>query len=527
MIYLAEITAYNLSTSAVETLHFCTGQGYKDLVNGKFYEPAIKQPALMSRNIFNDGKIGGSTTASYGELTLVNSDGGLDYLTGYAFDGRVITLKVGDENAAYSTFTTVLIAGISQAAFEWEQVSIRLRDRITDLQKKKIQSLYYNGTNDNVTYFIDGGADLKDTQKPLIFGRVTNVTPVLINASFLLYQISSGALAEIVNVFDKGTYLARGTDYANSTLLRQSTLASGAFNTCLAEGMIKLGSSPIGTITVTAWEYKTVEQNTVAQNVYRIITGVGGISPSDTVANDYTLLDSQNAANIGLVCTADMMVADVLDQLCESIGAFWGFDNLNRFRVIRLDAPTSTSVVDFDFANIMGEPQLESVNASSSSNVINLDVRNQQNTASSTDAVYKVTLQHDKNSTVQTSDSLAGSVPELRRAYLTKEIRQSIKQNLVVKTAHPSAQELVFSTLLCGLKYAQPEAQRRLTIFDPARIILNISVKIDASNLALLDLNAVVKVTLSRYGLASGKYLRIIGIKTDFENNLVDLKLWG
>jgi hypothetical protein len=175
----------------------------------------------------------------------------------------------------------------------------------------------------------------------------------------------------------------------------------------------------------------------------------------------------------------------------------------------------------------MGEPQLESVNASSSSNVINLDVRNQQNTASSTDAVYKVTLQHDKNSTVQTSDSLAGSVPELRRAYLTKEIRQSIKQNLAVKTAHPSAQELVFSTLLCGLKYAQPEAQRRLTIFDPSRIILNISVKIDASNLALLDLNAVVKVTLSRYGLASGKYLRIIGIKTDFENNLVDLKLWG
>ena len=291
--------------------------------------------------------------------------------------------------------------------------------------------------------------------------------------------------------------------------------------------MIKLGTSPNGTITVTAWEYKTVEQNTVAQNVYRIITGVGGISPSDTVASDYTLLDSQNAANIGLVCTADMMVADVLDQLCESVGAFWGFDNLNRFRVIRLDAPTTTSVVDFDFANIMGEPQLESVNASGSSNVINLDVRNQQNTASSTDAVYKVTIQHDKNSTVQSSDSLAGFVPELRRAYLTKEIRQSIKQNLAVKTAHPSAQELVFSTLLCGLKYAQPEAQRRLTIFDPSRIILNISVKVNATNLALLDLNAVVKVTLSRYGLASGKYLRIIGIKTDFENNLVDLKLWG
>jgi hypothetical protein len=37
----------------------------------------------------------------------------------------------------------------------------------------------------------------------------------------------------------------------------------------------------------------------------------------------------------------------------------------------------------------------------------------------------------------------------------------------------------------------------------------------------------VVKITSSRYGLSSGKYLRVIGIQTDFENNKLDLKLWG
>ena len=509
MIYLAEITAYNLTTSSIETLRYSTGLGYVDTVNGNFYEPRIEQPCMMRRDIFNSGKIGGTTTSSYGELTLKNIDGGLDIFSGYAFDGRTVTIKVGNDNAAYSTFTTVLIAGIAQAAFEWGRVSIRLRDRITDLQKKKVQPLLFAGTNDNVSIFNEGGTDLKDAQKPMILGRVTNLTPVLINSFYLIYQISTGVLTEVVNVFDKGVYLARGTDYATSALLRASAPALGAFNTCLAEGMIKLGSTPTGTLTAVAWQYKTVEENTVAQIVKRVVTSAGGLTTGDLVLSDYTTLDAQIAANVGLVVSGDMMVSDVLDNLCESIGAWWGFDTLNRFRILRLDAPSSTSVADFDESSIMSiERESVSVNGS-------------------TDAVYKITLEHDKNWTVQTGDSLASSVAADHKSYLEKEVRKSVKKDDSIKTAHPNAQEVTISTLLCGLKYAEPEAQRLLSIYDPARIILTVSVKVDASSLSTVDLGTVVKITSSRYGLSSGKYLRVIGIQTDFENNKLDLKLWG
>jgi hypothetical protein len=509
MIYLAEITAYNLTTSSIETLRYSTGLGYVDTVNGNFYEPRIEQPCMMRRDIFNSGKIGGTTTSSYGELTLKNIDGGLDIFSGYAFDGRTVTIKVGDDNAAYSTFTTVLIAGIAQAAFEWGRVSIRLRDRITDLQKKKVQPLLFAGTNDNVSIFNEGGTDLKDAQKPMILGRVTNLTPVLINSFYLIYQISTGVLTEVVNVFDKGVYLARGTNYATSALLRASAPALGAFNTCLAEGMIKLGSTPTGTLTAVAWQYKTVEENTVAQIVKRVVTSAGGLTTGDLVLSDYTTLDAQIAANVGLVVSGDMMVSDALDNLCESIGAWWGFDTLNRFRILRLDAPSSTSVADFDESSIMSiERESVSVNGS-------------------TDAVYKITLEHDKNWTVQTGDSLASSVAADHKSYLEKEVRKSVKKDDSIKTAHPNAQEVTISTLLCGLKYAEPEAQRLLSIYDPTRIILTVSVKVDASSLSTVDLGTVVKITSSRYGLSSGKYLRVIGIQTDFENNKLDLKLWG
>lgn len=510
MIYLAEITAYNLATNAVETLRFCTGLGYKDLVNGRYYEPRIEQPALMSRNIFNDGKIGGTTTASFGELTLENSDGELDYFTGYAFDGQKLTLRVGEEDALFSTFTTVLIAGISQAALEWNQVSVRLRDRITDLQEKKIQPLIYLGTNDNVTVFFEGAADLKDVQKPLIFGRVTNVTPVLVNDFYLLYHVSSSAIADVVNVLDKGAYLSRGTDFATIEQLKNSTPVKGAFNTCLSQGMIKLGVTPIGTVTVTTWESKVVEQNSVAQLVYKIVTGIGGISPSDVVASDFSTLDAQNAANVGLVCDSGMSVANALDKLCESVGAFWGFDALNRFRLIRLEPPTSNAVFEID-----------------SSNYIDID-RESVSVNGSTDAVYKVTIEYSKNYTVQVGDQLAGlSVPADRRAYLGQEIRKSTKSNDSIKIAHPNAQEITQTTLLCGSNYAEPEAQRLLSIFDPSRIILKVIVELDALSLAVLDLNVVVKVTAPRYGLSSGKYLRVINIQADAENNQFDLRLWG
>jgi hypothetical protein len=510
MIYLAEITAYNLTTNAVETLRFCTGLGYKDLVNGNYYEPRIEQPALMNREIFNGGKIGGTTTASFGELTLENSDGELDYFTGYAFDGQKLTLRVGEENAPFSSFTTVLIAGISQAALEWARVSIRLRDRIADLQKKKIQPLKFAGTNDPVNnIFFEGGSDLKDVEKPLIFGRVTNVTATLINSGYLIYQISSSAIADVVNVLDKGAYLTRGINYATPEQLRNSTPAGGTFNTCLSQGMIMLGTLPIGAVTITTWENKNVEQNTVAQLVYKIITQHAGINAGELVASDFTTLDAQNAANVGLVCTDGMSVAEALDRLCESVGAFWGFDALNRFRLIRLEPPTNSPVFEIDSTNII-DIERESVSVNGS-----------------TDAVYKITVEHSKNYTVQSDDQLAGIVPAERRTFLGQEFRKVTKSNEALKTAHPNAQEITQNTLLCGENYAEPEAQRLLTIFDPSRMILKVTLELDANSLPVLDLNAVVKVTMPRYGLANGKNLRVISIQTDIENNQYELKLWG
>jgi hypothetical protein len=89
-IYLAEITAYDPATNAEITWRFSTGQGYNNA--GTFYAPRIENPASLQRSISIEG---GKQSTSYGELTLINNDGGLNDLASDYFDGRAITIKRG------------------------------------------------------------------------------------------------------------------------------------------------------------------------------------------------------------------------------------------------------------------------------------------------------------------------------------------------------------------------------------------------------------------------------------------------
>jgi hypothetical protein len=511
MIYLAELTAFNLTSLAVETLRFCTGTGYIDNATGNYYEPRIEQPALMRREIFADGQIGGAASASFGELTLVNLDGGLDYLTGYAVDGRTLIIKAGEETAAYASFTTILKALMQQAAMEWERVSVRLRDRQAEFNKP-IQTLAYAGNN-ALPAGLEGSADLKDAPKPLFYGRVNNITPTLVNSSRLLYQVTTGTLAEVVNVFDNGAYLGRGDDYTDQTDMETNAPSAGYFRVWKAGGIVRLGSSPAGLITVTAWEYNTIEDSTGAQVAYRLATGPGGVDPGDTVADDYTTLDGQNAGSVGVWITDGMTIAEALDRVSASLGAWWGFDQLGRFRIARLDAPSGDPVATLTAVEI----DVDNGGFTCETATIN----------SEPVPVWKVTLEHDINYTVQTGGNVAGVISADRRAWLEKPARQAIAEDATVKTPHPLAQEIVYPTLLAGVGYADPEATRRLNLLKVPRKIYNAVVNVDATMLAAIDLGLVVEVQLTRFGLDAGELFRVIGIETDYQKNQLNLRLWG
>jgi len=517
-IYLAHVTVYDPALPGERVLRYCTGRGFVSGTDASWrpagvaahiaYTPRIKQPASLRRDIFTRGATGGASQIGYGELVLVNADGGLDAYLDYGLDGRKIEIIVGDM-APYKTpvFTTVMRGTMEQARISREAVAIRIRDRQAELDAP-IQPAKYGGTN-SLPNGLDGTADdIKGNPLPRCYGKVLNIQPPCVNTSKLTYQVNNGAVSDIPAVYDRGVSLTKGADYATSSALQSASPAAGSYITCFAEGFYRLGSSPAGTVTADVVQGASAGARTAAQLIKTIITGPGGIDLADVSSADVTALDTAASAELGVWCASETTIAAVLDQLAASVGAWWGFDRLGVLRMQQLAVP-------------MGSPACTLTEAE----IINIDRIESSDTGRGIPA-HRVKLRYQRNGTVQNND-LAGSVTAARRAWLAAEWREVVATDSAVQTAHLLSPELTFDALMTSASAAQTECDRRLTLYKTRRDRIELRAAITPAMAAALDLGAVVQITHPRFGMAAGRLLRVLGMQHDLQKNRVDLTLWG
>ncbi len=498
-IFLAEIEAYDPASSSVITYRFASGQGFDNA--GAFYKPRIENPATFTRGM--GASPGGKANVSFGELTLVNIDRELAAMADDFYDGRTLTLKIGDPTAAYGAFTTVLKATIETVAVERERISVRLRDRSVALDKP-FSTAKFGGTN-VLPNGIDGTADdIKDQSKPRILGRIALMQPVQVNTSKLIYMVNAGAVDAILNVFDAGAYLAKGADYTNQADMEANEPAQGTWRACPSIGCFRLGSVPYGQISVSVTEEWDYLSNTAAGLVQRILTEKGYTS-SDWVAADFTTLNSKNAGSLGIVVQGEETTASLIDRLCQSVGAWWGFDSLNRFRIARFEAPSGSPVAtltDNEVLEIERQPEGQL-------------------------PLWQTTLKADINYVTQDKKSLAGVVPELRAAWFASESRDQKAENADVKTQRLLAETETYDSALNGISIAQAESARRLALFSQRRDVVTVTLANPADRYATLDLGAVVNVQSDKLSYGTGRLMTVISVSADFQSGTLDLTLWG
>lgn len=499
-IYLAEIEAYNPATASTTTWRFSTGNGYNNA--GTWYEPRIENPATFRREM-GGNQLGTRASSSYGELTLVNADGGVNAMAGQFFDGRTLTLKIGAPDDAYADFTTILKATIETVALERERVSIRLRDRSSILDTP-FSAVKYAGTN-VLPYGIEGTADnIKDQPKPRIFGRIALMQPTLVNTSKLIYQINNGSVDSIVNVFDAGAYLSRSTDYTDQADMEANAPSPGSFRSWPAGGCFRLGATPYGQISVCAAEKWDYTYCTAANIIERILTEKG-LTSSDWVAADFVALNQKNAGSIGVVVQPDETTASLLDRICESVGAWWGFDSLNRFRVARFDGPASSP----EF--VITHDEL-------------LDLERQTDSVS---PLWQVTVGADNNYAVQNKDAMAGVVPEFRTNWFINQSRDQKSEDTSVQSTRLLSTVEDHESLLNGISQAKSESARRLALFSPRRDTVNMTVVDPAGIYTNLDLGDTILLQTEFLGYDTGRTMVVVGLQPDYERNQLDLKVWG
>lgn len=510
------------------TLRYSSGRGYNRPTASGYYDPRIIQPCNMQRTMFATGTTGGPMEVGYGLLILNNGDGGLDPLLEYGFDGRKLTIKIGDESSAYSSFTTLMVGTIEQPEFSYSsngsqatsQVSFRLRDRLEELRRKPIQTTKYAGSN-SLPNGLEGTADdLKGRPKPRAYGRCRNVAPFMVNTTRLIYQFNTGSGADVDAVYVKALALTQGADYTDQTDMEANAPGANQFRVWPGGGYFRLGTNPAGLVSCDVLEGANDGERTAAQILKRIATTAGGIDAGDVNSSDVTALDTANSAVLGIWLPDEIQCIDAMSMVAQSVGAWFGFDRLGKLRMARLSAPTGSAAITLK--SFMRTVPAEA----NTGDIISID-RVPTNDEGRGVPISRVVLRY-KRSWAQQQTDLDATVTAAQKAFVSQEWREATtSEDATVKAKHLLAVERIFSSLFDVEAAATTEASRLLDLHKVRRDRWRVGVKWDASIAATVDLGTKLDLKISRFGLNAGKGFIVIGITNNAENDTAELDLWG
>lgn len=486
-----------------------------DTPSGTLFPAVLERLPSFERTIISATGFDGLTTA-YGNFGLIDIGDYDQYLRGFAFDGRSVVFKVGDPNAAYSTFLTVAnLIATGAPSIDGQFMIIGARDKayLFDVQT---QPNAYQGIGD-----LEGGTELAGKRKPLALGRAKNVSPVVIIAAELVLQVNDGAVSAISAVYDKGYPLTFFADYATPALMRAATLDDGSYATCVAYGLLRCASqfSQI-TCDVNGDATRTGYVETTGTIIRRVIALTSKISdPADIDVVAFSNLELAQPAPIGYFLGPDSTetIAQTLSKLSKGIGGFCGFSRLGKLQASVFTAPSGAPVMTFGGdGSHLDAPEI-------------IEVRTETLPAALDPPPFRQRIAYERNWTQITApyDGVFVVDPP-RAAWLATPYRVATTldaEGAKIKGNHALAQDPdIVDSYFALAADASAEAERRLALFTSELRLYHIKLKVHPFT---LDIAQTIRVTLNRYGLDAGRLLRIAAIIDAPDTNTVDMRAFG
>ena len=256
---------------------------------------------------------------------------------------------------------------------------------------------------------------------------------------------------------------------------------------------VRLGALPAGDILADVTHGSTAADRTAAQLILDVLTDAGYTS-ADWVAADFTALDTAENAECGVYLTGGETIAEVVDALARTPGAWWGVDASGDVRVQQLTAPSGSStftITEHDVLSLervaSSDPLLGLPSTSTTLRYVNASTETLDGTATDTDAT--------------------------------------------VLTTHLLAQTTEEETQFTQYADALAEATRRQTLRGTMRSAFRVELPMEtpagiASEFATLDLGAVGTLSHPRFGLSGGVLVRILGVQPNHAAKTITLTLW-
>lgn len=481
------------------TTYYMGTSGYStkptDTPANTYIAPRIKSVGSFRRELFSGSRVTGAVRPSFGEIVLMNGDGGLDAWMDYAISGSKVTVRIGDENAAYPAgYTTVYVAYAQHLIADFSEIRLRLRDRLNLLEQPLITSQFTGAGG------LEGSSGVAGKLKQWVAVGPGYFPPILIDATSQLYFVQStgtGGLSAYIKVYEGALEITKGTDYPDAATCISTSPAAGQARFWFGTGgngpvYFRLGSVPQYDLRVWGAGY----QSSGGSWTLAAIAALAGISGgTGTVQPGEVLVDDSRS------------YLQVMEDGCTIQWGYFGMTRLDAFVSGVFEVPGATALYSFNQHN-----------ARSWSRVPTQDM----------DApVWSVTV----NSGKTWPSNLVSGAGLTERDYMTRSpwwVSFS-RTDAAVKTANPGAVAVVIDTPCRNF----PNSLSQTTFLDGyfarygvRRDFYTCTVPLDATTLAL-ELHDTVEIKLSRFGLTSGKKMRIITQQIDCDKRQITYGMWG
>jgi len=329
---------------------------------------------------------------------------------------------------------------------------------------------------------LGGDTEQRDALLPTALGQQFNVTPLLVNAAILKYQVHAGRIDQILEVRDNG--------------------APVAFTADLATGTFLLDDAPAGVVTASVRGDATSGYvDTAAQLVKRLVTSYGKASDrftdEDLDLASFAAFDAAHPQPMGLYSTERLNVLVACQMILGSLGAQLVMSRLGKLRLVKLALPgNGTPFVIRPEHMVDGTLQ----------------------PTGRTDVVGAVKLGFAKTWTVQDAGTLA-NLPESHKALFTEEWLTTTRTDAAtLATYRLNAEPVQIDTMLLTRADADAEAQRRLDLWKVPRTTYEFD---GVPELLQLELGQAVTVYSQRFGMAAGVSGIVISLAPDWNTGRV------
>ena len=342
-----------------------------------------------------------------------------------------------------------------------------------------------------------GSPDVEGKRKPLTFGMVSGVPPVLIDPGLLIYQVhdhdpADGFVSETTVVYDRGVALTMLSPVGTYAELEGAPMSAGQAMSS-RDGYFRIGGALAGTVFATVQSYIGGTQAPITTEVISAILA----RQESIVEIDHASFDAVSAAPepsfIGVHIGAGdaTTVSDLVANLMAGIGGWAGFNRLGQLSVDVFTAPSGDPVATFDRA----EGDI-------------VDLTREPMPSGIWPPPWRWRVAYRRNYTVFTD--FAASVPSAERLFYAEPYRLIEASDSGILTDHPSALDTPpVEAFYADLGRANDEAIRLLALHASGYRVYRMTLSRPALGLELGD---PIRVRWPRYGLDAGKLLRVASI---------------